>query len=148
MSETGQEILVEVMHPDNVPGNPWYSEHYVRRYDNVLVFRIPQFHYEAVQHFLNGKYSQMGQAAHDLIKTYSGLNYRKLVWDDQSQMHVEKTDARIWALELHPDLRERLEELLTYCGRGIRSAVSIAADSELMSPPQPWEIWKEQMLLA
>jgi hypothetical protein len=132
-------IVVVVKDSDNVGPAPWASEHFIVHNDKEFHFDIPYVHREAVLKFLDGKYSEMGEMAHGMIRAYSGLNYRKERLNSDGQK-VTDTDARLMALEKHPDLRLRLEELLSYAP--IHAYVKIDPSSELMSPPTRKEIWK------
>lgn len=149
VTEVGNKIVVLVKDVAKVPGTPWYNEHFVAQEEEAFHYTIPKVHLQAVRKYQQGKYSEMGEMAIGMIRAYSGLNYMKERWDDFLQMRVTDTDARILALEKHPDLKERLEELLSWdgnCGWVTRSIVEISPDAELMSPPTKFELWEEKTL--
>lgn len=142
VSTDAQVLVVEVKDPGKVPGTPWAVESFHRQEGNFFYYDIPLFHRDAVLKFLQGKYSEMGDAAHGMIRAYSGLQWKKERRKEDGTL-VTDTDARLLALTKEPILRERLEWLLSYVpDKGRRSTVTIDPDSELISVPSDRDIWK------
>lgn len=136
-------VVAKVKSAETVGTTVWLNEFYLGEEDNHLYFRIPPIHRLAVMKFMEGKYSEMGEIAHNNIRGYSSLDFKKKTVDMQTGKAEIHTDARLLALVKHEDLRTRLEWLLSY--PPIKSVVVIDEDSELMSPPRPEEIWKGEV---
>ena len=132
----GKKIIVDVRELEDVSPGIWVNEHLLQQDENVFIFNVPEHFLADVQLFLKGKYSRMSQEAHDSLRTFSGLNYKRESLGESGE-RVFETDARLLALTRDEALREELEDLFD---------TRLSASDELMSPPTKEELWIEKEL--
>lgn len=132
----GTKIIVDVREIEGVFPGIWSHEDLLQQDENIFIFNVPKHFLKDVQLVIQGKYSQMSEEAHDTLRSFSGLNYKRETTMENGDK-VFETDARLLALTRDEALREALEELFD---------IRLSADDELMSPPTKQEFWIEKEL--
>lgn len=140
LTSTGSSIVVEVVEPLLLSRNLLNHHQYRKtiKYEKVyyVVYSIPQRWRNDIALFMEGKFSQMTQAAKDAIMRFSGLDNNR-----KNKDGVALTDGRLLALDKHPVLKKMWEcELssITPAKNGKsaqRSVIELDEDAELLSIP-------------
>lgn len=88
---------------------------------------IPDLWQPDVKLIIAGKYSEISESAKSMIRTYSGMAYRRQDHDGYELF----TDYRLMVLDKEPALRQKWEEV---------TGETIAEGAELMSPPEESDV--------
>lgn len=140
VTEDGMRIVAEVVNPRLVYSGIWLNQYFLEEKDGVFQFELPQIYRKDVLLLMEGKYSRITEKTKEMIRTHSGLNWRKVRIDTDGTA-VHDTDARLMALDKHEALRDKLNDILGLYERGRNEPIS--EDSELLSPPhRDREVWE------
>jgi len=101
--------------------HPNYELTKVENGEYYFRFETPQKWLNDVRLYRQGLYSRMSEEAKEMIRQWSGLQYR--VTEGRKRI----TDGRLLALVRHPQLKKALEEELSY---------KFGPDEELLFPPR------------
>ncbi len=129
LTEDGSKIIVNVVDTTLVSRKAIRHKNYFSSLptDNstYLVYFVPVQWKSDVSLFMQGKFSMMSKHAKEVIRRFSGLNYKQ----------KGLTDGRLLALDKHPVLKNMWENELTNVTGSQRSIVELDEDMELLSIP-------------
>lgn len=137
------QLVVEIKDKD-IAGAYWDHHNYITDFDlevTTIIFEIPTMFDKDVKKFMEGKYSEMDLLTKDIIKKYSGLNWRV----PTGQFRESVVDGRTVKEELFSNSRylmaldrdSRLKDLME-----TELEVKLPSSAELLDKPSEREYIK------